>query len=357
MPQSFSPRLHHAAAGPAPRCARLFAAATLALLAILTTAPTAAAQGLTLTTVSYNIPGTFNASDFYETQWGGQDVRVEFSPYALPVTLAEDWDVSTSNAKNGEASVLASVFAEADYGSLHVGLTVGLTAKTNASTGAPNDVRSASARIGNGRVQARWQDTALNDSSGDNRVTVFIGLLILDGNMNVGLTKPEVPAGTSNVFLTGSEAALFLRLTSSNFLPPPYPNGHFGSILDATAPGFVSIHNLPPTLIPVTMVMRDGVPFVIDYTLELLCTAHSSLSTNSKSPLITAAYIDANFKQSLRWGGIISATDSVTGLPVTDYNLTSASGFDYRYPAPIPEPASLALLVLAAPMLLLRSRA
>lgn len=357
MIQPFSPQLRHGEVRRAPRRARRIAVAPLAFLALLTTAPIAGAQGLPdeLTTVSYNVAGRVNASSGpIDTLWGGQDVQLAFGPTATPVMLAQDWETAVSNATHGDASAEASVFAQSEVGKLRVGLTAALTANTNASTGGSLDLRSASSRITTGRVQARWQDTAVADAADGNRTIIFLGLLTLDGNMDVNFLKPDVPAGTSYVFTAASEANLSLRLTSSSVLTSPYLGGLFGQVAGNTLPGSVFINNLPPTLIPVQMTLRDGVPFTIDYTLELLGTANSNLSTTSKSPLSTAAFIDADFTHTLRWGGIISATDAFTGLPVTDYTLTSASGFDYRNPAPVPEPTSLALLALAAPMLLRR---
>jgi hypothetical protein len=51
----------------------------------------------------------------------------------------------------------------------------------------------------------------------------------------------------------------------------------------------------------------------------------------------------------LTWGGITSVTDADTGALVTDWTLTSASGFDYTHaagsgPVGVPEPSSLVLL-------------
>jgi len=109
--------------------------------------------------------------------------------------------------------------------------------------------------------------------------------------------------------------------------------------------------NPPRTLIPVQMIMTDGMPYTIDYTLELQATSAANLGTTSRSPLSTAAYIDADFRQTLRWGGITSATDFFTGLPVPHYTLISASDFDYRNPVPEPGPGLLwmtAVLGLAA---------
>lgn len=101
-----------------------------------------------------------------------------------------------------------------------------------------------------------------------------------------------------------------------------------------------------PTRTPLRIVADEGSVLTLDYLLELMCTAGSTLGTTATTPLTTAACFDANFTRTVRWGGIQSVTDEVTGELVTDWTITSASGFDYRYAAP--EPASLTLLGLAS---------
>jgi len=50
------------------------------------------------------------------------------------------------------------------------------------------------------------------------------------------------------------------------------------------------------------------------------------------------AFATAQFSHTLSWGGITSVTDADTGQPITDYTLTSASGFDYTHPFAGPGP-------------------
>ncbi len=62
----------------------------------------------------------------------------------------------------------------------------------------------------------------------------------------------------------------------------------------------------------------------------------------------------ADYSHTLAWGGIDSVTDASTGLPITDWSVSSATGFDYSQPAP--EPATFVLLGLALPGLLFAKR-
>lgn len=337
---------------------RLLASVAAALVALFMTGPAAFAQTpqLVLTTVSYDVGGFISANDTgQQISWGGRDVRINTTSILDAVTLDEEFEAEASNAVQGSARAEVSVYASATAGHLHVGLTSGaLTVNTNPVTGNPNDLHVASARMNTGKVQARWQDTVIPDAPGIYRRTIFLGLLEVTGSMALNLTKPEIPADTY-VFAGGSGGDLTLRLFSSNDLIKPYPAGYVGRIKADTISGSI-VNDLPTNYIPVQMIMRDGEPFTIDYMLELLCTAGADLGTNARVPLSTAAYFDANFTQSIRWGGIISATDFDTGLPVTDYSLVSGSGFDYRYAAPVPEPASLATLSLATIALIAKRR-
>jgi hypothetical protein len=331
---------------------------TVALLVGLTTASTVEGQTLLdeqFASVSYNVRGDINATGGANgTPWGGQDVRVAFGAIATTL-LVNEWETEVSDATHGSASELVSVTAQADYGSLHVGLGGALTANTNASNGLPTDLRITRSRMTTGQVQARWQDTAVADAAG-NPTIVFIGLLELGGNLDVAFTAAQVPAGTSYVFTAASEANIALRLTSSSILTAPYPGGNFAHVAGNSLPGSTLLNQPPTTLIPVQFTMRDGVPYTFDYTLELVGTASAYLGTTSRSPLSTAVFIDADFTHTLRWGGITSATDLNTGLPVTDYTLISSSGFDYRLPAPVPEPAGTMLLGLTTLMLIAHRR-
>jgi hypothetical protein len=67
--------------------------------------------------------------------------------------------------------------------------------------------------------------------------------------------------------------------------------------------------------------------------------------------------------QALLASGITSVTDADTGQPITDYTLTSASGFDYTHPfagpgpepapASVPEPSSMLLMAPCLGLMLL----
>lgn len=93
--------------------------------------------------------------------------------------------------------------------------------------------------------------------------------------------------------------------------------------------------------LPVVLEFTFGQPFSLTYTLY----------SNGGGYAATSYYKMAAFGEgtgdgllTLDWGGITNVFDAL-GDPVVDYEASSDSGFDYRVPAPAPEPASGAMLL------------
>lgn len=70
---------------------------------------------------------------------------------------------------------------------------------------------------------------------------------------------------------------------------------------------------------------------------------------------VTASF-GAEASRSLTWGGITGVVNAETGEPITDWTITSESGFDYSRPFAVPEPSSIALLLAAGLVLTCRAR-
>jgi hypothetical protein len=112
----------------------------------------------------------------------------------------------------------------------------------------------------------------------------------------------------------------------------------------------------PPSSIPVSFVVRVGSPFHLTITLDALASAVADSGIDPQNPGTASADSIADFSHTLSWGGITSVTDS-DGNPITDWTVTSDSGFDYSQPfVDVPEPSTLAFLAIALPGLLLVSR-
>ena len=69
---------------------------------------------------------------------------------------------------------------------------------------------------------------------------------------------------------------------------------------------------------------------------------------------IGLASFDVAFNHTLSWGGITSVTNAITGVPILDWSVNSASGFDYSQsfdlPTAVPLPAAWANLLAGLAM-------
>jgi hypothetical protein len=101
-----------------------------------------------------------------------------------------------------------------------------------------------------------------------------------------------------------------------------------------------------PDKIPITLNLLAGDFFTLNVNLEAIVHASSSSSdftTNTGS----GADGRSNFGHTLLWAGITSVT--ANGMPVSNWAVTSASGFNYANAAvDTPEPSSLLLLMFGA---------
>ena len=94
----------------------------------------------------------------------------------------------------------------------------------------------------------------------------------------------------------------------------------------------------PPTTIPVSLDFEENSALV---EWRLIVEAEATVSARDVINLQSGqAVAIADASHTLTWGGITSVTNADTGELITDYTLTSASGFDYTHPfsGPIPEP-------------------
>ena len=93
----------------------------------------------------------------------------------------------------------------------------------------------------------------------------------------------------------------------------------------------------PHPNIEMTFEITNGVPYRIALDMQIFGDVMAERDQ--------IADFDAEFQHTLRWGGIESVRDATTGEPITDWTITSDSGFDYSKPADVPEPTSAILLL------------
>ena len=108
----------------------------------------------------------------------------------------------------------------------------------------------------------------------------------------------------------------------------------------------------PSPVVPLIFTAFSGIPFTLYMQLDAEASA-SVLSFDATTGNGGNAGATSDFSQTLLWGGISGVTDS-QGNPITDWTVTSDSGFDYSQPATEPEPSTLLLLGISMAGLLQR---
>jgi hypothetical protein len=115
-------------------------------------------------------------------------------------------------------------------------------------------------------------------------------------------------------------------------------------------------HLSPPHQILLDMVFRNHVGSPYSFFVNAYTAASVSYGDYSYQYPGTSAIATLDFGHTFTWGGITSVSDADTGEEITDWTLTSESGFDWIHAADeVPEPSSL-ITALAAIVLLLPTR-
>ena len=118
---------------------------------------------------------------------------------------------------------------------------------------------------------------------------------------------------------------------TSNFFPTVF--GQFTSISVIT-PGLSKSTKLPF----IAIAKPNG-----ELTVEVTLAAFGRASVNGAdfgvpNVGIGTASFDVSFEHTLSWGGITSVTDATTGVPILDWSVNSASGFDFSQSFELAEP-------------------
>jgi hypothetical protein len=288
-----------------------------------------------------------NAAPTAPVTFGGADQMVGHS-LTEGVFLERDFQASQTSTYDGSANASASlnVSAFAVPGTLRVNATGVLTA----STTTPYNFASGVATVGFDPVSASWADTALLSVplAEPGRSFTFYATLYLDGDMAASVSK-------SGAYGT-AEADIRLALSGSGVPPGPYAGGYWGRVYRDISNPNNDIGDLPGGAIPLAIPMPNGEFVGFNYTMFVTGQMRISNQAGFVAPGFgtTDCFFAANFGQSLRWGGVSGVIDTETGQPVTDWTITSESGFDYSQP--VPEPATLAIAALGGLLLLRRKQ-
>jgi hypothetical protein len=320
---------------------------TLALTGAFMLLMTTLAEAQYSNSVSYDIRGSAAVFAEFGRQFTEGDFRTSGVVSSLEVSLNFEKEVVAPPRGNSKARAYATATAFADTGNLQVGFGGAVTG----STAGGNEEFHAT--ISSGRVQARWQDSAIvtGNTPGGRLITVN-GFLVVSGMFALNVSGNPTPTNDPANSVT-AQSTLRLSIDSggsimsdSNLPPPPYQGSLWGVANASLDPRVPSYMYQPQSIIPFKYFLREGVAFTIDYTMEVSGSAMVSrpfrFAPNTHS--VAEVYFDADFTHTLNWGGITSVTDTQTGAPIEGWTITSASGVNYANA--VPEPAGMMVLGL-----------
>jgi hypothetical protein len=163
----------------------------------------------------------------------------------------------------------------------------------------------------------------------------------VNGDLSSDVTGFDGPIGTT----IGAYASSILRFYGSGVTA----NLHADSQKSVNVDG--GDYTPPPTKILLDMVFKNGVGSPFNF--EVNAQGESTVTYNDYAlvhPEGGYANTSLSFGHTFTWGGIDDVSDADTGEEITDWTLTSDSGFDWTHAAP--EPSSLVYAVVSAAILL-----
>jgi hypothetical protein len=204
--------------------------------------------------------------------------------------------------------------------------------------------------------EASYLDTVLFDAGPYGSYITITSAWLLHGK-NTTIADPH-GTGTSDpvAYVTVlSDAKLSLAGTGITNGGPPVliaENEIYAVNIPGDSPYQIDIE--PPSAIPLTFTAFSGILFQINVTL----VAEASADVNSFDNITYnggGSEATADFGHTLLWGGISSIKDS-QGNPITNWSVTSDSGFNYAESADVPEPSTFLLLTIGLSCLFLVRR-
>lgn len=200
---------------------------------------------------------------------------------------------------------------------------------------------------GTGQASAGWSDTFLLQSPA---VPIGFGInvkapLIISGLFNGNATVSQPDPDRVLDIGSGGIASGSVRVSSLS-RDATFVGAHIVPSVDLGTMNLNPFRGInefqfvgPHPQIEVTFLITNGVPYRLALDLDIFGDVMAERDQ--------IADFDADFQHTLLWGGIESVRDATTGAPITDWTITSDSGFDYSKPADVPEPSSLTLFVCA----------
>ncbi len=210
-----------------------------------------------------------------------------------------------------------------------------------ASSSARTDPWSTSNGSSSARGRASWNDSLMIGVGGgltghSGYITAELNLSgIWGGNVPVNL-DPYVEGATAtigvNLWGTGMTqyCGFYSYCVTRQFVTQGLPHDRGGAL---------------PPVITVNIPVLFGSPTELGYTLEV--TADTNVVSRVVAGHVTqGAWAESivDYSHTLSWGGITGVFDA-SGNAVSNFTVTSASGFEYAAVAPVPEPETYAMLL------------
>jgi hypothetical protein len=234
----------------------------------------------------------------------------------LPVSGPFDVAVGKQQAAAiGGANAFLDVQARARSG----GIRVKAAGLASASANIVNEA------IFNGRASASWKDDITLTIPGD----PFFGHIAVNAVLNLHGTF-EVDPGPLGDGLTNLQIFEAEEHQPSSLPPAPSQICQCWGQIRKNSEGSSNVVILPPTQIPVRIdIFFPGSTvggYALGYKLEVVANGHSGSGPGLPAGIEVTT---ADFSNTLSWGGITSVEKLSTGEPITDYTISSSSGFDY----------------------------
>ena len=162
------------------------------------------------------------------------------------------------------------------------------------------------------------------------------GFVKLHGSMDA--------SSTTTGSLTGGSASAYVTLEGSGIDNPNVP--YLDIFQNAGQPKQSVSNAWDSNVVPFAFLTDPYWGYRLEFHLSVGGNAAVSSARYVDAGIGTASSVfNASFENTLEWGGITSVTDADTGEPITDWSVTSESGFDYSQVYPAPLPSSVILLV------------
>jgi hypothetical protein len=283
------------------------------------------------------------------------------NPHANPVALSGSIGGSQANgASSATLNAVASVQAGAGI----------MRARVNGSAASSwtRDIPFSEASLTGLNPRVGWKDayyiTGNPNDPRPGRPLIIHALLNVSGGM-AGEVNP--PPRVTETFENGAGVTLDLLITgrdefNRNILAMqapysgPWAGGSFARLSKSTSPTSVPVESAGPVAIPLEMWVQEGLYSFLNFTMEIRGTAGSGGKTtlSRNETWSTSVMFDADYGHTITWGGITSVIDADSGVPMTGWSVTSASGVDYS--AAVPEPGAMMALVVISGAALLKRR-